>query len=464
MTTNPLDALSDEVARLRDTWSGAGDERAMTDAELLRANEQLAAARRRLDGIHTGVAAELARRSRAELGKDGLARQAGFRTPAKLIAATTGGHTGDAMRLIQVGEATRARTLLSGEAAPPAHPHVCAAVQAGTLSVAAAAAISTMLDRIALRVDAGIREAAEATLVTQAPQLSLDELQLVLRRAEAHLDPDGLAPATAAAHCERAIKITHDASGMTVITARLDAETAAPVVTAIEGIVTHQLRTSRGRNTPEGVAAASGIDESRTLPQLRADALAAICAHAIGCDENRLPGTSTTVIVRMDLDQLHTGTGVATIDGIEQPIDAGTARRLAASAGIIPAVLGSDSEILDFGRQRRHFSRAQRLALAERDGGCSGCHLPPAFAEAHHIRWWERDAGPTDLDNGILLCTACHHRIHEEGWEIRIEHPSGATPAAGVVWFIPPPHIDPTRTPRAGGRRRFDPLTWGLVA
>ncbi len=117
-------------------------------------------------------------------------------------------------------------------------------------------------------------------------------------------------------------------------------------------------------------------------------------------------------------------------------------------------------------RARRHFlSRAQRLALVERDGGCAFCHLPPQYAEAHHIRWWQRDDGPTDLSNGVLLCTACHHREHNDGWDIRVESPPGdATAATAAVWFIPPPHVDPTRTPRLGGRRRFDPLAWGIAA
>jgi hypothetical protein len=464
MTNHPVDALLESLEHLRDAWGDSGDEQSMTDAALLRTNEQIAVARRLLDGLHAGVAAELAHRSRAELGKEGLARQAGFRTPATLIAATTGGHTGDAIRLIHVGEATRERTLFSGESAPSAHPHVGNAVRSGRLSVAAASAITSMLDRIAVRVDPATRDAAESALVDQAPLLSLDDLHRVLRRAEAHLDPDGLAPATEARHGDRALKITQDAGGMTVLTARLDVETAAPIVAAIEGIVTHRLRASRGHHTPDGVEASSPLDETRTLPQMRADALAALARHAIGCDDTDLPGASTTVIVRMNLTDLVDGTGVATVDGLEQPIDAGAARRLAAAAGVIPAVLGGAGEVLDLGRTRRHFSRAQRRALVERDGGCAGCHLPPAFAEAHHIRWWERDAGPTDLDNGILLCTACHHRIHEEGWDIRIERPPGTPPSAGTVWLIPPPHIDAARTPRLAGRRRFDPLTWHLVA
>ncbi|WP_177243768.1 HNH endonuclease signature motif containing protein, partial [Microbacterium sp. AR7-10] len=39
------------------------------------------------------------------------------------------------------------------------------------------------------------------------------------------------------------------------------------------------------------------------------------------------------------------------------------------------------------------------------------------MTEVHHIDWWNRDTGPTDLTNGILLCSTCHHRIHDNGWE-----------------------------------------------
>src|SRR3546814_12847143 len=60
-------------------------------------------------GLHTTVAGEMANRSRTELGKEGLARQAGFRSPAQLIAAPTGSHIGDAARLVQVGRSEERR-------------------------------------------------------------------------------------------------------------------------------------------------------------------------------------------------------------------------------------------------------------------------------------------------------------------------------------------------------------------
>jgi hypothetical protein len=489
--TSPTAAIAEALSALNAAWGDAPDTSALPDATVKLVNERVADLRRRVDGLHARVAAEVAARSRPELGSEGLARKNGFRTPAKLIAEATGGHTADAARLIQVGQATAPRMSLSGETLPAKHPHIAAAIDAGRISVAAAGAITTMLDRVSLRVDAATRDHAEETLARQAPLLTYDELLAVLRRAEAHLDPDGLEPRIAEQHGERSLKITQDPAGMTVLTARLDPESAAPIVAAIEAIVTHQLRRSRGRNvesSPEtadehhgtgsvhGGAAEPSVDgaspheggavmeENRSLPQLRADALAAICRHAIGCDRDALPDSATTVVVRMTLDDVRTGTGVATIDGMEAPIDAGSARRMAAAADIIPCVLGTDSEILDWGRAKRHYTRAQRLVLVERDGGCSSCHLPPAFAEAHHIRWWLRDSGPTDLDNAILLCTSCHHRVHADGWEIRIDTPPGAPPSAGTVWFIPPAHVDPNRTPRLGGRRRFDPLAWSLTA
>jgi 5-methylcytosine-specific restriction protein A len=191
--------------------------------------------------------------------------------------------------------------------------------------------------------------------------------------------------------------------------------------------------------------------DRRTVPMIQADALAVFCAHVIGC-EKRVPVAGATVIVRMSVEDLEAGTGSATVDGLDQPVSVGAARRMAAGGGIIPCVLGGDSEVLDWGREKRLFTRAQRLALVERDGGCAMCGLPPEMTKAHHIRWWKRDHGPTDLANGVLLCETCHHRIHDNGWEIRIDNPR----VGGRVWFLPPRYVDPARIPRLGGRARFD--------
>ncbi|GAA3775666.1 hypothetical protein GCM10022240_29100 [Microbacterium kribbense] len=209
--------------------------------------------------------------------------------------------------------------------------------------------------------------------------------------------------------------------------------------------------TAAMRDAKSDVTAGDDDQIRPTMPQRQADALVQLAEHALGCEHSDLPLEGATVVVRMNLDTLQDGTGLAEIDGIAQPISAGAARRYATTAGIIPCVLDSTSDILDWGREKRLFTKAQKLALVERDGGCAMCNLPPGFTKAHHLNWWLRDHGKTNLDEGVLLCESCHHRIHDNGWDVRIEgHGTKAK-----VWFVPPPTVDPGRTPRLGGRARF---------
>jgi len=69
---------------------------------------------------------------------------------------------------------------------------------------------------------------------------------------------------------------------------------------------------------------------------------------------------------------------------------------------------------LDVGRTRRAFTPAQRYAVIARDRVCAwnGCSVPPAYGQLHHIAWWHRDGGATDLDNALLLCGFHHHEVH----------------------------------------------------
>jgi hypothetical protein len=77
-------------------------------------------------------------------------------------------------------------------------------------------------------------------------------------------------------------------------------------------------------------------------------------------------------------------------------------------------VLGGDSVPLDLGRERRLYSKHQRIALAQRYGGCAvaACDRPPSQTEVHHLDPWHR-GGRTDLDRGIPLCWS-HHRMADD--------------------------------------------------
>jgi hypothetical protein len=255
----------------------------------------------------------------------------------------------------------------------------------------------------------------------------------------------GVAPREDEARARRSLTM-FERDGMLHVDLTTDVASGAPIKAAIQAYVTATFQARPAAPAPEAADA-----DHRTVAMIQADALTAICEHASSCDNGRMPLTGATVVVRVSLADLESGSGAATIDGADRAVSISTCRRLAAGGGVIPLVLGGDSEILDWGREKRLFTRAQRLALVERDGGCAMCGLPPQMTKAHHIRWWARDEGATDLGNGVLLCESCHHRIHDNDWEIRID--GGVK---GRVWFVPPPNVDALRVPRLGGRARYD--------
>ena len=135
---------------------------------------------------------------------------------------------------------------------------------------------------------------------------------------------------------------------------------------------------------------------------------------------DRLPkagGLNATVVVTMTEQTLLGGLKAAQLDTGET-ISPGLARRLACEAGIIPAVLGTTSQVLDLGRKTRLHTETQRIALAIEQGGCTaeGCDWPPGLCQVHHDQAWT-DGGPTNLANGRLLCPRHHTRIHDPTYE-----------------------------------------------
>lgn len=450
-----LTALHEAITGLDAVWGDAEDSNEFSREALVAVTKAVALVQRRLDAVQVDVAAGLAHESRPELGAESLAKQQGFRTPAKMLSTTMGVSTGDALRLIKVGEATASRTNLLGAPLPAKYPRVREGLDAGQLSAQGAAMITALLDRV--RIAAGAERTAEGerVLVKAAVGLGLDEVRKLVSRAEAWLDPDGVEPRDEERRAQRSLTM-FEREGFVHLTAKLDVETGAPVIAALRGFVSAAFAARKDALDPDAADA-----DRRTVAMIQADALSTFCSHVLDCRAQRVPLAGATVVVRLSLDALESGRGSATIDGIEQPVSTGAARRMAAGGGVIPCVLGGDSEILDWGREKRLFTKAQRIALVERDGGCAMCALPPEMTKAHHIRWWQRDRGPTDLANGVLLCETCHHRIHDNGWEVRVD----GVGVAAHVWFIPPPYVDPARTPRLGGRARFEgQMRFGIAA
>ncbi len=164
----------------------------------------------------------------------------------------------------------------------------------------------------------------------------------------------------------------------------------------------------------------------RRLPaeRIRGEAFAALLEAV---DPGALPsygGGATQIVVTISLEALQTGLGQGTLhDGT--PISVGQTRRLACQAGILPAVLDGESEVVDFGRSRRFFSLAQQRRHALKHPTCQaeGCDVPAAACEAHHAEPWSR-GGPTDAKFLENFCVHHHHRVHDPAFHT-IRKPNG---------------------------------------
>ena len=438
-----LDPLLEATRLLVQVWGDAESGSELSRARLVAVNEAIGAVRRCLDAVHAEVAAGIARESRRELGPGSLAKQQGFRTPAQWIATTTGASTGEAARLVTLGEATAPRTNLIGEVLPAKFPAVREALSAGRIGAAAAGMIVAFLDRMIVKIGREQAAEAERALVGLAPGLNGDEVRKAITRLEAHLDPDGVAPREEELRARASLSM-FERDGMLHVNAVLDPARGAVVKTAIEGFVSAEFAAKR-----EGRDPAAPDADRRTVVQVQADALVHLAEHALTCQRNKTLN-GATVVVRVNASDLEAGAGHGLIDGLDQPVSIDTVRRMAGGGGVTRWVCGEGGEVLNWGRDRRLFTRAQRQALVERDGGCAFCGLPPGMTKAHHIDWWARDHGTTDLANGVLLCETCHHLIHDNGWGIRVD----GIGIRAKVWFLPPPGTG--GPPRLGGRARTE--------
>ncbi|MCR6688998.1 DUF222 domain-containing protein [Cellulomonas sp.] len=126
-----------------------------------------------------------------------------------------------------------------------------------------------------------------------------------------------------------------------------------------------------------------------------------------------------------------------------------TATELAAAlcdCAMTRTVMNAAGLPLDVGRTRRMFTPAQRTAVTARDRHCAwnGCSVPARHCQIHHIAWWHRHTGTTDLTNAVLLCTFHHHEVHRLDLDIErlppatVPDPVAASPHLDLDADAPP--------------------------
>jgi hypothetical protein len=201
-----------------------------------------------------------------------------------------------------------------------------------------------------------------------------------------------------------------------------------------------------------------GERDLRSFDRRRGDAFVQLVRRAVAAGEERGKNNKTTLVLTMDWGSLRDGLGAGTTLG---GLDAGThlapetVRKLCCDGSVIPVVLGADSEVLDWGLEKRFFTDAQTKRLWLRDGGCTypGCDAPPQWADAHHLVHWA-DLGPSDLSNAALLCDRHHTVVHKRRYAGRVvkdEH------SERVEWDLTQGSYDDLLARRAASNTETEP-------
>ena len=366
-------------------------------------------------------------RMRVLADADDVASGTGARNAADWLADATHGRLEDARADLRLGIALDRRWHALG-----------AALREGRVTTAQAAVIVRALEELPDEVPSPVLDRAETVLIEHASRFAPRQLARIGRHVLAVVAPtlvdeaEGRRLAAQEAESRRRTRLTLRRLGDG--TSRLGAVLPDAVATRL-ALYLEAYANPRRDESPVGVPA----DDEPGTPTAH-DPIArlayprrlgeAFCQLLESLDPRRLPvhgGDATTVVVTIPFASLVQelaaaevlGAGTVPSDAHADPcagetITAAQARRLACNAHILPAVLGGDSEVLDLGRARRLFTAAQRRALLLRDRTCraEGCDIPGTWAEAHHWVAWVAD-GPTDLDNGVLLCSHHHHRAHD---------------------------------------------------
>ncbi|WP_137292944.1 HNH endonuclease signature motif containing protein [Nocardioides dongxiaopingii] len=259
------------------------------------------------------------------------------------------------------------------------------------------------------------RGKAEAHLVGEAVHHDAHDLKTLGRRILETLDPDQadehearlLEAEEARARKRTALTMWDDGEGLAHGRFTLPSAQASMLRKALTAIA-----------APKHVRATDGAgsyEHERPTPERLGQAF---CEYVERYPTDQLPtmgGVNATVVVTMTLDALHGGLAAAHLDtGAALAPD--QARRLACEAGIIPAVLGGQGQVLDLGRRRRFHSPAQRLAITLEQRHCQhpACTTPAAYCHTHHAVPWS-EGGRTDTRDAVLLCPFHHHQTHATG-------------------------------------------------
>ncbi|KRE31230.1 HNH endonuclease signature motif containing protein [Agromyces sp. Soil535] len=432
----------------------------LEDRGLLEVIQSLTVLRHEVERCQAIAAAEVARRSRVGFGVRGLAQRAGHASTGQLLQSITRSSKRETAALIEVGhmiaetdaashlsEALRADPAVADPVPEPARPwfaELGTAVTSGVVTVAVADAIRAGIGEPGGAADEEVLARELWTVIEECRPLHADAARRVARQARDRIDTAGVVARADRQRRDQFWRLWVKPDGMVRGEFELEPK-GGMLVKAVFDQLTHprrgDVKTRRSFGHPQ-LGDANYADARAMRERDSAEGLVQLMRAGASVDPSRLlKERKPTVRVVVNAHSLETGRGSGLIEGHPDRIPLADVHA-ELCGGFLPMVFGAHGDCLDLGREKRLFTDRQKAVLAVRDGGCMDpdCTRPPSWTEAHHIDHWQRDEGQTNIADGILLCRRDHLRYHNEGWEVRRE---GTT-----YWLIPPPTVDPERTPR----------------
>jgi len=424
------DAASACLAQVRSSASGLNDD------DLLALQSRIAEGGRLVELASAALAAEIAVRSRPELGYSGLAQRRGARTPEALVQSVTGGTAHASRRLVRVG------TQMASPLAEPWLAPIIRLVAAGSLATEALDLVRAALGAPSASVSADALLDVAALLASEPSTLAPERLAARAREARDSLDAAGVAHREAELRDRRYLRLFPQPDGMTRIAGLLDPESAAILVAAVDDATSPRRGAPRFTDPRARDLAEAVVLDPRSTEQLALDAVVELVGVAVRSRDTGVLGARRpdvrVLVTQQDLDRR---VGVGYIEGQSATISVSSVERLACDGGLVPILFDdATGATLNLGRTQRLHNARQRTVIAARDGGClaPGCDRSVSWTEVHHIHEFSK-GGRTDVADGVLLCRHHHLLVHNNGWSItRHEH---------AYWLVPPPDIDPEQRP-----------------
>ena len=393
---------------------------ARTREELMDTVAEIEALKSTLDAVQLGVVRELD----ATRG----VQAAGWASTQDYVTSVTGGHKGTGPAIVRLATA----------AAEPLLAPVAEALTDGWLSTQKAHIIERAIDT--LPGDHDLRTRGVQALLAEAKGLDATELKKLTRRLLTLLDPDGedrrdeqaLDRLERSAHLGRFLTISEDQAGGAWIKGRCTTEDAATIKATLIPLAAPQ--PAAGTACDPSTCTLPGCGHGRDPRDhgtRMLDALTEACRRLQ--TTNVLPeshGAVPRLTLTMSLEELKKLSGFGVAETGEQ-LSASTIRRLCCDSHVIPAVLGTSSEVLDVGRAQRLVTTAIWKALVARDQHCRfpRCTRPPVMCHPSHSALGRRR----------------HHVTREHGPALRTPPPTHPRRTLDHPNHMPGPvHLRPT--------------------